>query len=764
MINPELLNFIKQQIDKGASKEEIKRMLLANNWTSQEVEEGFGVVSSHGSQTSQPTSVAPNVAIKIDEQNCKLPGVFQLLKESWLIYHKKFLTLTGIMAIPVALSFLGNIALSQKETSNGFFIIGIIVSLASFFFLLLIVPVLIFSVKKEEIGVKESYKKGLKIFSSYLWVYVLSIFIITGGFLLFIIPGFLFSVWFSLAIFVLVFEEKKGFSALFKSKHLISGKFWVVLWRFLASCLIIGFLLAAILAIFLIIPIFLIQGDIEGVAQKFWYIFGYLLPLFISPFALIYASLIYKKLTEIKAAIPYQEPSRKNRIKYILIGILATPIITSGLFFNLMNLISRDEPPPDDRDLQLPIIKVSEKDNAFYALFIKDTDKSPLFKSKNNIYQPKSAVNIDNIISGKEWDNNFAEDITKNNKEALGNFEKAVQFPIFQDPNEQDPETYGLMRALPPLNDLRNLGKISSVKAIYLFHQGKEEDAFEQAIKTVKLGQMIKDSQGSLIQYLVGGAVKNSGLNSLRTIISKTSLPSKTLKTYIQKLEEFKNNEEGLVKAFKAEYISMMNSKEKMVDPILTGKATPKEREKIKENLGEDFGILETGLSRFNFYYKPNQTKRFHMEQTLAQVNNVKRDCGDIKQLDFKYMSLDDSIWGLTKLTFTENAVGKVLFDIVAASFNNLVYKKCNEDFSVAGAQLLLALKAYQTEKGKLPNLLGELVPTYIAEIPKDPFSGGQIKYSKDKKIIYSVGEDLKDSGGSEKEDLISEPTFKIKI
>ncbi|MEK9183872.1 MAG: DUF2157 domain-containing protein [Patescibacteria group bacterium] len=44
MVNKQLLDFIKQQIDKETSKEEIKNMLLANGWTSQDVEEGFGVV------------------------------------------------------------------------------------------------------------------------------------------------------------------------------------------------------------------------------------------------------------------------------------------------------------------------------------------------------------------------------------------------------------------------------------------------------------------------------------------------------------------------------------------------------------------------------------------------------------------------------------------------------------------------------------------------------------------------------------------------
>ena len=149
MVNKQLLDFIKQQIDKGTSKEEIKNMLLTNSWTSQDVEEGFSIVSNHSSQEPQLTSssVAPSITTEIT----KLLGVFKLLKESWQIYREKFITITGIMVVPVILSFLGNTALSQKETNNVLFIIGIIVSLASFFFGLLIIPALIFSVK-EEIG------------------------------------------------------------------------------------------------------------------------------------------------------------------------------------------------------------------------------------------------------------------------------------------------------------------------------------------------------------------------------------------------------------------------------------------------------------------------------------------------------------------------------------------------------------------------------------------------------------------------------------
>ena len=49
----------------------------------------------------------------------------------------------------------------------------------------------------------------------------------------------------------------------------------------------------------------------------------------------------------------------------------------------------------------------------------------------------------------------------------------------------------------------------------------------------------------------------------------------------------------------------------------------------------------------------------------------------------------------------------------------------------------------------ELPDSLESLVPKYINTIPLDPYDGLPFKYSKSKAIVYSVGKDLKDSGGS---------------
>ena len=63
-----------------------------------------------------------------------------------------------------------------------------------------------------------------------------------------------------------------------------------------------------------------------------------------------------------------------------------------------------------------------------------------------------------------------------------------------------------------------------------------------------------------------------------------------------------------------------------------------------------------------------------------------------------------------------------------------------------------LALKIYKDEHGKYPTSFSELVPGIISKVPDDPFAlTGTFKYrlEKDKYVLYSVGPDGKDDGGT---------------
>lgn len=68
-------------------------------------------------------------------------------------------------------------------------------------------------------------------------------------------------------------------------------------------------------------------------------------------------------------------------------------------------------------------------------------------------------------------------------------------------------------------------------------------------------------------------------------------------------------------------------------------------------------------------------------------------------------------------------------------------------------AQTALAIQRYRLAAGKLPDMLGDLVPAYLDTVPKDPFDGNDLRYRKLEPgfVVYSVNEDLSDDGGKER-------------
>jgi len=688
----------------------------------------------------------------MDSQNLSknLKPISKLLKESFEIYRLKIKTLLGIVALPVGFSFFLWILkyfLSSTSIKYSFWfsLLEFISSLGTFSLWLLAIPSLIYSLEKN-IGIKDSFKRGFKILLPYFWVWFLFNVIVAGAFLIFIIPGILFFIWFSLAIFVLLFEEKRGLNALFKSKHLIKRNFWKVFTRFLILFLIIvgvAFSLAFISVHF--------SPKNRQIADPLNQILSYFLQILLLPFILIYGFLIYNDLKEIKAEVPYKEPSKSKKIIYSLPGVLGTLILGLSLTIYFLNIFwGRDIPPIDDRDLWLPKIEIKKEENAFY----------PLNEACEKIYLPTDKLSLfEEIAEGKTWDDKFAEEIIKNNEEVFQLFEKAINLPYFQVPGFEDPRSVNLETPLPKSITLgiRNLAKLNLIKANYLLIQGKEKEAIDLIFKTIKMGHLIENSpRTSAIGYLIALSIKGEGLKKLSKIIPNLTSSPEMLKDYIAQLENFKANEEGLINTLKMEYSALTNEKSK-IDALFAGKPSSEELREGLESLLEieiPSSTLEI-ITKFNYLYKPNHTQKIFAETHRNFISNAKKDC---YEMSLGQPELASYFW--VKMLFTENIIGKILHNISIKGYKSIYIRKCSEDVSISVAQLLLALKAYQMENGRLPDSLEELSPKYISQIPKDPFDGKPIKYLPEKKIIYSAGGDLKDSGGDEKEDLL----FKIEF
>jgi hypothetical protein len=70
--------------------------------------------------------------------------------------------------------------------------------------------------------------------------------------------------------------------------------------------------------------------------------------------------------------------------------------------------------------------------------------------------------------------------------------------------------------------------------------------------------------------------------------------------------------------------------------------------------------------------------------------------------------------------------------------------------------KLGFALAAYRADHGSYPAKLADLVPKYVAEIPKDIFNNdSDLHYAREGSgyLLYSVGKNGKDDGGKRSED-----------
>jgi hypothetical protein len=249
-----------------------------------------------------------------------LPGVRDLLSEAWGIYIQRLNTYVGIMIIPtvamlavilVLLSFLAGGAFlslvgSSVDTTSGQAIVDAVTKTATghavpliglgiiFFAIMLLIQTwghlsLLYAIKdrEENIDIKESYRRGWQKIASSWWVSLLTLLAFMGGLLLFIVPGIIFVIWFSLAIFVLVNENIIGTKALSKSKEYIKGKWWSVFWRFVFIGIVSSVFSMILSAVFSKMPL----------GQQ---VINFASSLVMTPLTVIYTFLLYLKLKAIK--------------------------------------------------------------------------------------------------------------------------------------------------------------------------------------------------------------------------------------------------------------------------------------------------------------------------------------------------------------------------------------------------------------------------------------------------------------------------------
>ena len=181
--------------------------------------------------------------------------IIDLFKKSFDLYIKKVWTLArivlfGFLGLLILLPFgLVAFIISYAPFSAGNFsinliLIDILLALIGVFFTIffgLWTQVATFcAVKENEINFKKALALAWPKMGSFFWISLLTALAIFAGFILLVIPGIIFAVWFCFSIFVFVAEDLRGTAALKKSKQLVRGYFWPVFGRMIVLGIVVS--------------------------------------------------------------------------------------------------------------------------------------------------------------------------------------------------------------------------------------------------------------------------------------------------------------------------------------------------------------------------------------------------------------------------------------------------------------------------------------------------------------------------------------------
>ncbi|MHC4813294.1 MAG: hypothetical protein ACYTGW_19865 [Planctomycetota bacterium] len=379
---------------------------------------------------------------------------------------------------------------------------------------------------------------------------------------------------------------------------------------------------------------------------------------------------------------------------------------------------------PYGADLQVVRRQVPEAENGFRLLVLKTDD----------VYWPEGAAarKATRMLAG-EWGYGAAElavEILSRNTETLARFDQCLRRPQFQFPNSRSSSAW-----LPTSNEWRRLAWVVSLRAMARCHAGRGAGAVEEAMKLVRLGHRIEGAQGNLLHWNSGSRLKLQGVTCLTRLLPLVELSAEELVNVAAELQHYPANVAGLQDAYRWEYGVL----HRLVDRLTTAHVEPRE-----------LGILVDPETAGD-WNTPEQFDGEHTKKVLASGIRLA-----IKGLSNYEPGRLPGLF--EKLARLRADTGKLTFNLVGVALCTRVLSKgilvplrqvAKEDTYVAGLRTLLALKAWQVRNGELPGQLTELVPDFLNKVPTDPFDGGSLRYSRDKKIVYSVGEDQKDTGGS---------------
>jgi hypothetical protein len=412
------------------------------------------------------------------------------------------------------------------------------------------------------------------------------------------------------------------------------------------------------------------------------------------------------------APLPPELPKKSRWKRWLWFPLALTGGITLVLLVLFLRL-SGDEPAPDVADLTFTPAVLPPEENAFEVLKATGAkvDASP-WRAEKELF--------DQMAKGKSWDAAKASQWLAANSHIWPELDRAAALPFSQGP---------LMKSLgepgPEFAPLRQLTHLAMLRAWALQRDGKHEEAFAWLCTNLRIAQRIEDAHATIIMWLMGLALHGIALQTVETMALETPPSANSARELLRAMEETRPSVESLSAPIRNERLMLTL----VLDQIQNGKS-------LGTDAG-DFDRLRALSGKFGFLLKPHRTERLHAENLRAVLALIDADWPAVRAAippPGVYVGTGWRRWN------PDNAVGRVLLTVVMPTLHSLVERRLRAQSLISAMEAFIAVRSFESEQGKLPEKLSDLVPRYLPQVPRDYYDRNEIRYSRELRAIWSIG------------------------
>jgi len=418
-----------------------------------------------------------------------------------------------------------------------------------------------------------------------------------------------------------------------------------------------------------------------------------------------------------------------------------------------------------DLSIEISVQKRQMEEQKIYSNLAFDGNAASFYRKANSmLFMPHREFRrgfnkrIKGIINKGWLDGNedLMEILTKN-REAINLFKKATKlsncnfmFGKSMKPTIEAP-------ILSYWNEL-DLAKLILVEARFYEKKGRLNLALDNYLSVLRFANHLGQQKFSiLISKVTETIVQKLLYIPLTQYINRRDINIKDLGILLDNLLFLNRNKTGLENAFIEEREWMRDMRRKLLE-----RARQQKDQYSNEDIFQKIHLELTRLGdKFCEYLivscKENRPEMY--KEKIDQFRNELKE--EIKSLGLTWEEivrlLEKGMNRLLEKIKSPSLTAKILFSIYIGESPAKIITSYY--VSLAELNILItatAVKLYKLKTGKIPDSLKDLVPTYLPNLPQDPFNEFrplQYRHKDDKWIIYSFGPDKQDNQGSSKYD-----------